>query len=77
MSRGRQTIAPQLNSQLQQSKKFEDKSFSTNKRNKDLPHQGIGFCNHKEFEGNLHQLLLTWNEDNDDIKSWIHENCFT
>ena len=78
MSRGNQTIAAQLNSQLQEAQKCRRQGLLAEiEAVRYLARQGIAFRNHNECEGNLHQLLLLLSKFTGDVKSWIHENRFT
>ena len=37
---------------------------------------GMAIRNHCEVEGNLHQLLLAWASDDDDLKCWSREKKY-
>lgn len=78
MSRGKQSIAVQMSSQLQQSQQIRRNGLLAQIRAvRYLARQGLAFRNHDESEGNLHQLLLTWSVNNGDIESWLRNNRFT
>ena len=77
MNRERPTIVAQLKSQKLEYQEIRRKGLLAQIEGITyLAHQGFAFRNHKESEGNLHQLLLRWSEDNKDVRSWIRENRF-
>ena len=41
-----------------------------------LLHQGMAIRGHTEVEGNLHQLLKVWANDNSDLELWLSEKKY-
>ena len=77
ISKGKETVATQLSSQLQQEQRMRrDGLLFQLKALRFLCRQGIAIRGHHETEGNLQQLLLAC-EDHQSLQKWIKNEKFT
>lgn len=77
MARGKPTIESQLSSQLAKAQMIRRQGLMLQMRAiVFLARQGIAICGHNESEGNLHQLMQAWSQDNDTLGMYIKENRY-
>ncbi len=78
VAQNKPTVASQLSTQLQ--KLQENRRLGLLLQVEGLRYlcrQGLAILGHKEEEGNLHQLLLTWSHSSEVLQDWIKQNKYT